>query len=95
MEEIMEIQLSKALRKAQSKCVGLFQHPMSKDVELVVDMDGVGFTTIAIGNLFGLQTSHFGNEYLSYVIPFPNNKTLTVMMDEPHAFSEWYNQRFK
>lgn len=91
----MEIELSKSLRKAQSKCVGLFKPRYSDKVELVIEVSDVGFSTITIGNLFGLQTTHFGNESLNDVVMFPENKTLTEMMEYPLGFSEWYNQRFK
>lgn len=91
----MNSKLSEELVKVQSKCRGLFKHPLSNQVELVIEIDKTGFTTIAIGNLLGLQTSYFGNEYLNYVILFPDDKSLTVMMDTPFAFSKWYNERFK
>ena len=91
----MNNKLTLALTEIQSDCVGLFKHPMSSVVELVIEMDDVGFTTITIGNLLGLQTSHFGNEYLKHVTMFPDNRTLAGMMNEPWYFSGWYNERFK
>ena len=89
----MKENLSAALLLAQDNCIGLFRPPGGV-VELVTEHTESGFTTITIGNLFGLSTSYYGSPYLKDVVMFPENNTLTSMMKESVRFSNWYNRYF-
>jgi hypothetical protein len=87
--------LASSLKKMQDQVIGLFipsHYHHTKIIELVINKDGSQLTSINIGTLLGLQTSHFSTERGRY-IPFPDNKTLTEMMKNPTEFDKWWKEQ--
>lgn len=81
--------LGGALRIIQAKVIGFFRHPGSNTDEMVVEEDEHTFTTIHVGSFLGLQTTIFPKSKFQF-IPFPGNKTLSDMMEDPLGFDYWY-----
>ena len=82
--------LSTSLTDIQSKCIGLYQHFIGMNIELVVEEDEHTFQTVTIGDLFGKSTTTFGKDSANPIIYFEDNKTLAEVMKEPFKFNEWF-----
>lgn len=83
--------LSKALHEIQNKVIGLYYNPFTDNLEPVINNDDGYLTIITVGTLLGLSTEHReGN-----MVYFPNNKSLSEMMENPVEFSEWYDKTKK
>ena len=79
--------LSKALYEIQNEVIGLYYNQHTNDFEPVINNDDGFLTIITVGKLLGLQTEHReGN-----MIYFPDNKSLTEMMEKPLEFQNWYD----
>jgi len=69
----------------QSKTIGLFKNKYTKVFELVIEADEIIFTTITIGDLAGLQTTHYPTKHESdhgQLKIFPSRISLLTMMKE-------------
>lgn len=94
---IQEHNLSIALQGIQSVCVGLFKPNYSPKWELVIqaepftedEYEGYLIKSLDIGDLFGMSTTHTSTRGGKYV-PFPEDKTLSQMMQDPIEFNNWY-----
>ena len=78
--------LSKALHEMQDEVIGLYHNQYTDNLEPVINDDKGYLTIITIGTLLGLHTEHREGD----VFYFPENKTLTQMMEKPIEFDEWY-----
>ena len=84
-------ELSVALRKAQEKVIGIFTNPYTKDNEVIIENGEFTVTTITIGTLLGVSETIYSNTVFAQNIHmFPDNKTLSQMMDDPHLLDKWF-----
>lgn len=86
-----KIDIADVLKHIQSQCTGLFYNRYTNLYEPVV-IDSYTFKTVHIGNLLGLQENYYDvqTSYYDQVTLFPNNKTLSEMMNDPIEFDKWY-----
>jgi len=84
--------LGTGLRLIQDITVGIYKYP-NKELGLVVENEEAYFKAVSIGSLFGLHTDLLpkgGKGYtLHAFIPFPDNKTLSQMMEDVFEFQDW------
>lgn len=85
--ETIENKLINALQTAQHSAIGIFKPNGSDKWELVIE-DNIVLTTISIGEFFGLSTNYVPSSLGRYV-KFPQEKTLSNMMDDPFEFHEF------
>lgn len=74
------------LHKLQDKTIGLFKH--YGKFELVVNKQDDLLTTITIGELGGMTTSHIPANKGEFKL-FPNNQTLLQFKSNPFALDEF------
>jgi len=79
--------LSIALQEIQNEIIGLYYNSRTDTLEPVINNDNNLLTIITISNLFGLQIEHREGK----IITFPENKTLSQMIEKPIEFQEWFN----
>lgn len=89
----MKQTLGSSLEEAQSRVLGIFKitRYTNAGIELIVEINEHSFITIRIGSLLGLSTTHYSiGDDLGRIIMFPENKTLSEMMNDPLGFDKWY-----
>ena len=79
--------LQKELDNLQKNTIGFFKHPLTNQLELVVEQDKDWIKTVSIKPLGGLHTNHISATEGRLVL-FPNNKTLADMKDNPTELHE-------
>jgi hypothetical protein len=84
--------LKKELERIQSKTLGLFRNQYSKEWEIVIEADEHTFKTITISGLMGFSENNYPVNGDYYYTKFPDNKTLTEMLENPFEFNEFINK---
>lgn len=85
-------ELNKELRLIQEQAIGVAC--IYGQDELVIKECEHTFTTISIGMLLGCSTTSYPKEIFGFK-RFPNNKTLSEMMNSPLAFHDWCKENLK
>ena len=85
-----EKKLQLALIDLQSSTFGLFRHHLSNIIEMVVDKDNELLTTIHIGELGGLTTTHILSSEGKLVL-FDKGDTLFSLLSNPEKLIQYYN----
>ena len=84
--------LQKELSLMQEKCIGLYYNPFMKTYNPVISETDFTFVVISIGCLLGLSTDHYSKNEDHKIIYFPDNKTLSELMENPMEFKHWYDE---
>lgn len=90
---MIDKELSIALYNMQAMVTGLFKPRFYNEYVPAIVRGGEGDTLLCIevGNLLGLSTLTIAQPEGHY-IPFPDNKSLIGMMDNPIWFNDWYKE---
>jgi len=78
--------LSNSLQSVQDIIIGIYVDP-TKRIELIVSKGDYTFKTVSVGSLFGLSISNYPLNRVIHL--FPDNKTLSEMMQDPIEFDKW------
>ena len=90
--------LSTALIEMQKKCIGLYFNRYLEKYVPVIEETEYSFVVIYIGNLLALTKEHLPKDDKHnprVVIHFPENKTLSQMMEDPIGLNDWCFKNLK
>lgn len=93
--EIAENNLINSLEEIRKQVIGICK--IHGNIELLVEKNKSTFTTISIGNLGGISTSHYSVEKYGFLIKrFPKKyKNMWEFLKDPIEFNYWWNEKFK